>query len=177
MTEESWQVAVRWRWFLPCSWQVLGQLPWKARCKSWGQCWRSFWQVGLPRFLHGACFQVVPPNCAKIPKLRPRWAKLRPRRAKIEPRWGQNEAKRDQKSRPKAIQSRSRMLIALERPPRGSQAATIRNFRRVLGGILATNREPNAAFWEHFQPKVACWRQKSGSKNAFEKRSQKTSPK
>ena len=68
MTEESWQVAVRWRWFLPCSWQVLGQLPWKARCKSWGQCWRSFWQVGLPRFLHGACFQVVPPNGAKIPR-------------------------------------------------------------------------------------------------------------
>ena len=110
-------------------------------------------------------------------KLRPRWAKLRPRRAKIEPRWGQNEAKRDQESRPKAIQSRSRMLIALERPPRGSRGSTMRNFRRVLGGILATNREPNAAFWEHFQPKVACWRQKSGSKNAFEKRSQKTSPK
>ena len=110
-------------------------------------------------------------------KLRPRWDKLRPRRAKIEPRWGQNEAKRDQKSRPKAIQSRSRMLIALERAPRGSRGSAIRNFRRVLGGILATNREPNAAFWEHFQPKVACWRQKSGSKNAFEKRSQETSPK
>ena len=87
-------------------------------------------------------------------KLRPRWAKLRPRRAKIEPRWGKNEAKRDKKSRPKGIQSRNRMLIALERPPRGSRGSTLRNFRRVLGGILATNREPNASFEEHFQPKV-----------------------
>ena len=145
--------------FLACSWQVLSQLPWKARCKSWGQCWRSFWQVGLPRFLHGDCFQVVPPNGAKM-GLR-RWAKLGPRPGQDGPRWGQNRAKRGQKSRPKAIQSRSRMLIALKRPRRASRGATVRNFRRVLGGILATNREPNAAFGEHVQPKVACWRQKS----------------
>ena len=69
------------------------------------------------------------------------------------------------------------MLIALKRPPRASRGATLRNFRGGLGAILATKRKPRAVFWEQFQPKVACWRQKSGRKHAFEKRRQKTSPK